>query len=44
MRFCFGRSEIFISVSGQFLVTVYMIQPEIKLIAVILTEMKFRLG
>ena len=38
------KLKIFISVSGQFLVTVYMIQAKMKLTAVILAEMKFPFG
>ena len=38
MRFHFGaKCNILISVSSQFLVTVYMIQPEMKLIAGIIS-------
>ena len=39
-----AKSNIFTSMSGQFLTTVYMIEPERKLTVVILIEMKSHLG
>lgn len=44
MRFNWAKQNIFISVSGKFLVTVYLIQAEMKVIAVILIEMTFHFG
>ena len=38
MRFNWAKQNIFILVSGKFLVTVYLIQPEMKVIAVILGD------
>ena len=44
MRFYLGQNGyIFLSMSGQFLLTVYIIKPEIKLIADVLSLLSFRL-